>query len=91
MKESEHGPADTLVEIDLDDEQLARLDELIEEHSTPSHRVTREEMLLLLVEKGRERVGQGESLFPFLEPPAAETAEETAPSSAPGPGHETKH
>ena len=87
MKEPEHGTADTLVEIDLDDEQLARLDELIEEHSTPSHRVTRVEMLLLLVEHGREMVDQGESLLPFLDPPATETA----PSSAPGPGHETKH
>lgn len=87
MKEPEHGPADTLVEIDLDDEQLARLDELIEEHSTPSHRVTHEEMLLLLVERGREMVEQGESLLPFLDP----TAAETSPSSVPGPGHETKH
>lgn len=87
MTEPEHGPADALVDIELDEEQLARLDALIEEHSTSAHRLTREEVLQLLIEKGREMVEQGESLLPFLEPPTTETA----PSSAPAPGHETKH
>jgi hypothetical protein len=87
MTEPEHGPADALVDIELDEEQLARLDELIEEHSTPEHRLTREEMLQFLIEKGREMVEQGESLLPFLEPPVTETA----PSSSPAPRHKTKH
>jgi hypothetical protein len=83
MNEAPKDAAAILVEIDLDEEQLARLDELIEEHSTPSHRMTREEVLLMLVDKGRELVAQGESLLPFLEPPTDETA--------PDPGNTTKH
>lgn len=67
-----NDPADTLVDIDLDDEQLAQIDALIEEHSSPSHRLTREEMLHLLIEKGRNLVEQGESLLPYLEPPSTE-------------------
>lgn len=79
MNEPRKGPADTLVDIDLDEEQLAQIDKLIEEHATPSHRLTQEEMLRLLVEKGCDMVAQGESLLPYLEPPEDETA--PAPAS----------
>ena len=89
MSEPEQDAADTLVDIELDDEQLARLDELIEQHSTPLHRLTREELLLLLVEKGRELVEQGESLLPFLE--ATETEEDGAPGTVDGRGRPTEH
>ena len=69
MNEPTKDPADTLVDVplDLDDDQLAQIDALIEEHSTPSHRLTREEMLQILLEKGCARVEQGESLLPYLE------------------------
>jgi hypothetical protein len=65
-----------VVAIDLDDAQLARLDELIETNSTPSHRLTREEMLHRVIEMGCERVEQGESLLPYLDD------DEEAPVSA---------
>lgn len=87
MNETSKDPADTLVDIELDEEQVAQIDALIEEHSTPSHRLTRDEMLRLLVEKGREMVEQGASLLPFLETPSAADEEPGAPSSTP----EAKH
>ncbi|MFS8069066.1 MAG: hypothetical protein ACMG6S_22125 [Byssovorax sp.] len=68
-------PADASVDLalDLDEEQLAQIDALIEEHATPSRRLTREEMLQLLVERGCDLVAQGESLLPYVEsPPAAD-------------------
>lgn len=76
MNAPPQDPTDTLVAIDLDDAQLARLDELIETNSTRSHRLTREEMLRRLIEMGCEQVEQGESLLPYLD------ADEEAPVSA---------
>ena len=87
MSEPEHDAADTLVDIELDDEQLARLDELIEQHSTPSHRLTREELLHHLIEKGSELVEQGTSLLPLLE--AASNVDEN--DSAARSGARVKH
>ena len=81
MKEPEETSADALVDISLDEEQLAQIDALVEQHSTPSHRVTREERLQILVEKGCAMVEQGVSLLPFVEPPWVE--DEAARSSAP--------
>ncbi len=75
--ERKADPADTSVDISLDEETIAQLDELIEKHSTPTHRLTREEMLHLLLEKARDLVTQGVSLVPHLEPPAA-AADEVA-------------
>jgi hypothetical protein len=82
MSEPTQDSADDLVDValDLDEEQLAQIDALIEEHSTPSHRLTREDMLQILLEKGSEMVEQGASLLPFLE----QDEDEAAPSSAPG-------
>ena len=80
MSSPKQEPADVLIDIPLDEEQLAQIDALIEEHSTPSHRLTREEMLQLLIEKGSELV---ESLLPFLEPPSTADEDHGAPSSAP--------
>jgi hypothetical protein len=87
MNEPKKEPADTLVDVplDLDEDQLAQTDALIEEHSTPSHRLTREEMLQILLEKGSEMVEQGASLLPFLE----QDEDEAAPSSAPGDKEKT--
>jgi hypothetical protein len=82
--------ADTSMDISLDEEALAQIDELIEKHSTPLHRLTREEMLHLLLEKGRELVAQGESLRPHLEPPASEE-DEAALSSRSAPDDTEKH
>lgn len=81
--------ADTSLDISLDEETIAQLDELIEKHSTPSRRLTREEMLHLLLEKARDLITQGESLLPHLEPPAAE--DEAANASPPPPDDEEKH
>jgi hypothetical protein len=91
MKVPEHGPADTLVDIELDEEQIARVDELIEQHSTPSHRLTREEIVEMLLGKGRELVAQGESLLPFLAPTLARPTDENVPSSTLGAGDKTTH
>ena len=77
--EKENPSPELLVDIDLDEEQLAQIDALIEEHSTPTHRVTREAMLHILVERGRKQVEQGTSLLPYLELPEDETA--PAPAS----------
>ncbi len=82
--------ADTSLDISLDEETIAQLDELIEKHSTPAHRLTREEMLHLLLEKARDLITQGESLLPHLEP-AAVAADEAASPSAPPPDEEEKH
>ena len=76
MKSPAQDPTDTVVAIDLDDAQLARLDELIETNSTRSHRLTREEMLHRLIEMGCEQVERGESLLPHLDD------DEEAPVSA---------
>jgi hypothetical protein len=93
MLEPKQDPTDGLIDVplDLDENQLAQIDALIEEHSTPSHRLTREEMLQILVEKGSELVEQGASLLPFLKGAAAEDVEEAAPSSVPASGDPAKH
>lgn len=83
--------ADTSLDISLDEETIAQLDELIEKHSTPSHRLTREEMLHILMEKARDLVTQGESLLPHLEPPVADDEDEAAISSTPAPGDPETH
>ncbi len=89
MKEPEETPADPLVNASLDEEQLAQIDALIEQHSTPSHRVTREEIVQILVEKGRDMVEQGASLLPFLELDEDKAAE--VPCSEPAPEDPAKH
>ena len=66
MNKLKQDPADRLVALTLEEEQLAQIDKLIESHAASSHRLTREEMLHLLVEKGCAQVAQGESLLPFL-------------------------
>jgi len=73
MTKATQDPEDASVDLalDLDEEQLAQLDALIEEHATPSRRLTREEMLHLLVERGSDLVAQGESLLPYLDSPPA--------------------
>ena len=93
MNAPKQDPADTLVDVplDLDDDQLAQIDALIEEHSTPSHRLTREEMLQILLEKGCARVEQGESLLPYLEQDETEDEEPMARRSASDPGDNEKH
>jgi hypothetical protein len=87
MSEPKEDSADRLDEVelalDVDEEQLARLDELIEEQATPSRRLTREEMLRLLVERGSEEVAQGASLLPYLEP--APAADAVTPTLTPTP------
>ncbi|MEP7123538.1 MAG: hypothetical protein ABJE95_21600 [Byssovorax sp.] len=85
MNEPEKGPEDTLVDVplDLDDEQLAQIDALIEEHSTPSHRLTREEVLHTLLEQGCEQVEKGESLLPYLVLSEEDTADGAASFSDP--------
>jgi hypothetical protein len=80
--------ADTSIDISLDEETIAQLDELIEKHSTPAHRLTREEMLHILLENARDLVAQGESLRPHLEPHADD---EAAISSTPAPGDPEPH
>jgi hypothetical protein len=74
MKSPPQDLTDTMVTIDLDDAQLAQLDELIATNSTPSHRLTREEMLRRLIEMGCEQMEKGESLLPYLD-------DEEAPAS----------
>ena len=95
MNEPKEDTADTAVEVDfaldLDEAQLAQLDKLIEEQATPTRRLTREEMLHLVVERGSDQVAQGASLLPYLEAPAG--ADETAPASTrtPTPDDTTRH
>ena len=85
--------ADTSLDISLDEETIAQLDELIEKHSTPSHRLTREEMLHILMDQARDLITQGESLLPHLEPLTAddEDEDEAAISSTPAPGDPETH
>ena len=84
MNEPTQDPADTMIDValDLDEEQLAQIDALIEAHSTPSHRLTREEMLQILLEKGSELVEQGAPLLPFLDPPSGVDEDDDAPPGA---------
>jgi hypothetical protein len=93
MNDPTEDPADALVDVplDLDEDQLAKIDALIEEHSTPSHRLTREEMLQILVKKGCERAEQGESLLPYLEQEEAEDEDRIAARSVSDAGDKTKH
>lgn len=93
MNEPTKAAVDVLVDVplDLDDDQLAQVDALIEEHSTPSHRLTREEMLQILVKKGCERVEQGESLLPYLEQDKAEDEDQIAARSVSDAGDKKKH
>lgn len=95
MNEPEKDPEDTLVNVplDLDDEQLAQIDALIEEQSTPSHRLTREEVLHTLLEKGCEQVEHGESLLPYLELSEEDAAPSWPPTltSVPPSDDTTKH
>lgn len=82
--------ADTSVEVALDEETVAQLDELIELHSTPTRRLSREEMLNILLEKAREMAARGEPLLPHLAP-TAEEDDEAAGSSTPPPGDKDTH
>lgn len=91
MTKPMQDPANVVVDVDLDEEQLAQIDALIEQRSTASHRLTREEVLRLLVEKGCDLVAQGESLLPYLEALPAADDDEEAPSSAPAPDDIIKH
>ena len=74
MSQPKHDPPDTVVDVVLTDDEIALIDALIEERSTPSHRVTREEVLGILLDQGRTLVEEGVSLVPFLEPPSVEDA-----------------
>jgi hypothetical protein len=74
MGQPKHDPPDTLVEVVLTDDEIAQIDALIEARSTPSHRVTREEVLGILLEQGRKLAEEGVSLVPFLEPPSVDDA-----------------
>ena len=65
--EKENPEVETLLDVALDEEQLAQIDALIEEHSTPTHVLTRDAMLQILLEKGRRAVKPGESLLLFLD------------------------
>lgn len=69
MNEPDKEPQAAQVEVavELDEKELAQVDALIEQYSTPSHRLTREEMLRMLVEKGQEQVEGGEDLLPYLD------------------------
>lgn len=68
MSDAQNDPKPPLedIAVDLDDEQLAQIDALIEQHSTAEHRLTRAEVTHLLLENGAELVSQGESLSPYL-------------------------
>ena len=61
-------PSDLLVDVLLDEEQLEQIDKLIEEQATPKHRLTREDMVRVLVKQGRRQVKQGKPLLPFMKP-----------------------
>ncbi|MFS8071191.1 MAG: hypothetical protein ACMG6S_32890 [Byssovorax sp.] len=95
MNEPKEDAADRLVEVDLEldlnKEQLAQLDKLIEEQAMPTRRLTREEMLRLLVERGSDQVAQGASLLPYLEAPASGDEEAPASTCPPTPDNTTKH
>lgn len=74
MSQLKNNSSDTLVEVDFTEDEIALIDALIEERSTPSHRLTRDEVLKILLEQGRKQVEEGMSLVPFLAPPMGEDA-----------------
>lgn len=74
MSQPKHDSPDTLVDVMLTEDEIAQIDALIEERSTPSHRLTRDEVLKILLEQGRKQVEEGVSLVPFQEPPSVEDA-----------------
>ena len=74
MSQPKHDSPDTLVDVMLTEDEIAQIDALIEERSTPSHRLTRDEVLKILLEQGRKQVEEGVSLVPFLEPRSGEDA-----------------